>query len=155
MRKQTSLCLALSIKHTQDFIPYPAKHVASASCCSSENRKGPVLLDPARPALQKIHQDKLREVIGVGEVGFAVGHLRHLREANDERATLGVNTSATSVADGPSRQSEVIIGTTHTMQFEIGATAHEPARPTLTDDEATEQIINEKTREAIGQLFVE
>ncbi len=50
---------------------------------SSENRKGPVLLDPARPALQKIHQDELREVIGVGEVGFAVGHLRHLFEDDD------------------------------------------------------------------------
>jgi len=80
---------------------------------------------------------------------------RRLRGANGEQVAPVVNTLATNVVDGASRQSKATVGTVHAVQLEIGATIHEAARQTLPEDEATEQIIKEKTHEAVGHLFAD
>jgi TraM recognition site of TraD and TraG len=78
---------------------------------------------------------------------------RRLSEASGERAAPVVNAPAPAISDAGSRQGETTARIASAAPLEAVATTHEDARQTHTDEAAAEQIIKEKTREAIGNLF--
>jgi type IV secretory pathway TraG/TraD family ATPase VirD4 len=78
---------------------------------------------------------------------------RRLREASCEQVTPIENTLATAIPDSPSLQGNAIEKIAQAVPLEVGAYQHEAARQTPSEDAAAEQIIREKTREAVGHLF--
>jgi hypothetical protein len=78
---------------------------------------------------------------------------RRLREASLGRVAQTESAPVHTVSDAASEQGRAAVGVAPAAPPEVASTAHEAAMLKPAEDAAAEQIVREKTREAVSHLF--